>query len=214
MFDMMLIGLGETLYMVLFSTLLAYILGLPMGVALVLTDTGGITPRPLFHKVLGAVINLVRSAPFIILLIAVIPFTRFVVGTTLGPTAVVVPLVIGSAPFIARLVESSIQEVDRGVIEAAQSMGASPKDIVFKVMLPEARPSLIVGSTIAITTILGYSAMSGFVGGGGLGDIAIRYGYNRYQTDIMFITLIILVILVQIFQEAGMKIAKKIDKRI
>ncbi len=214
MFEMMLAGLGETLYMVLFSTFLAYILGLPMGVALVLTDTSGITPRPLFHRVLGAIINLVRSAPFIILLIAVIPFTRFVVGTTLGPTAVVVPLVIGSAPFIARLVESSIQEVDRGVIEAAQSMGASPKDIVLKVMLPEARPSLIVGSTIAITTILGYSAMSGFVGGGGLGDIAIRYGYNRYQTDIMFITLIILVILVQIFQEAGMKIAKKIDKRI
>ena len=181
-------GFLETLYMTFVSSAVAYLLGLPLGIVLVVTDKGGIRPIPWLNWFLGVVINLLRSVPFLILLITVIPITRFITGTTLGSTATIVPLVIAAAPFIARLVESSLKEVDKGVIEAAQSMGASPLQIVFKVMLPEARPSLIVGSAIAVTTILSYSAMTGFVGGGGLGDIAIRYGYYRYQTGIMLIT--------------------------
>jgi len=163
--------------------------------------------------VLGVIINILRSVPFLILAITVMPVTRAIVGTTLGPTAMLVPLVIASAPFIARLVESSIKEVDKGVIEAAQSMGASPMQVVLKVLLPEAKPSLVVGAAIAVTTILGYSALAGFVAGGGLGDIAIRYGYNRYQTDIMLVTVVILVLIVQVLQEIGMRLARKSDKR-
>ena len=207
-------GIVETLYMTLFSSLLAYIIGLPLGLILVVTDKGGIKPKPVVNSVLGVVVNLLRSVPFIILLIAVMPVTRFILGTTLGPTATVVPLVIASAPYIARLVESSIKEVDAGVIEAAQSMGASPLQIVWKVMLPEAKPSLLVGSAIAVTTILGYTAMSGFVGGGGLGDIAIRYGYHRYEVDIMLVTVAIMVIIVQIFQEVGTRLSRRHDKRL
>lgn len=207
-------GLIDTLYMTVISTLLSYIFGLPLGLALVVTDENGIYPLVTFNKVLGIVINLLRSVPFLILLIAVIPITRFIVGTPIGSTATIVPLVIAATPFIARLVESSIKEVDRGVIEAAQSMGASTMQIIYKVMMPEARPSLIIGSAIAITTILSYSAMAGIVGGGGLGDIAIKYGYYRYETDIMLITIAILVIVVQIFQEIGMKAAKIGDKRV
>ncbi len=206
-------GLLETLYMTLASTLLAYVLGLPLGLALVVTDKRGISPLPWLNRVLDIVINLMRSIPFLILLIAVLPFTRMVVGTTIGPTATVVPLVIAAAPFIARLVESSIQEVDPGVIEAAQSMGASPPQIIVKVLLPEAAPSLLVGSAIAVTTILSYSAMAGIVAGGGLGDIAIRYGFYRYQKDIMLVTVAILVLVVQLLQGLGMKIAKLQDKR-
>lgn len=210
---MLLFGFAETLYMTIFSTLLAYLLGLPMGIALVVTDQDSLHPAPVFNRVLGIVINLVRSVPFLILLIAVMPFTRAVVGTSVGSTATVVPLVIAAAPFIARMVESSLKEVDKGVVEAAQSMGASPFQIVYKVLLPEARPSLVVGSAIAITTILGYSAMAGATGGGGLGDIAIRYGYHRYQKDIMFITVVLLVLVVQVFQEVGMRLARLSDKR-
>ena len=206
-------GFLETLYMTFVSSAVAYLLGLPLGIVLVVTDKGGIRPIPWLNWFLGVVINLLRSVPFLILLITVIPITRFITGTTLGTTATIVPLVIAAAPFIARLVESSLKEVDKGVIEAAQSMGASPLQIVFKVMLPEARPSLIVGSAIAVTTILSYSAMTGFVGGGGLGDIAIRYGYYRYQTGIMLITVVLLVIIVQVLQELGMKLAKISDKR-
>lgn len=206
-------GLLETLYMTLLSTVLAYVIGLPLGIALVVTDEDGILPVPLFNRILGALINIFRSVPFLILLVAVIPFTRFVVGTTLGSTATVVPLVIAAAPFIARLVESSLTEVDRGVVEAAQSMGASPFKIITKVLLPEAKPALIINGAIAITTILSYSAMAGFVGGGGLGDIAIRYGYYRYQDDIMLVTVALLVVVVQVFQEIGMKVAKSADKR-
>jgi len=206
-------GIGETLYMTLFSTLLSYVLGLPLGIALVVTAHDGLRPVAWLNKALDIVINVVRSLPFLILLIAVFPITRFITGTTIGSSATVVPLVISAAPFIARLVESSLREVDRGVVEAAQSMGASPAQIIWKVMLSEARPSIIVGSAIAVTTILGYSASAGFVGGGGLGDIAIRYGYNRYQTDIMFVTVALLVVLVQIFQEIGMRLAKLSDKR-
>lgn len=207
-------GIGETLYMTFFSSLLAYIIGLPMGIILVVTDKDGIKPCVAVQQILGFVINIFRSIPFIILLIMVLPVTKAIVGTTLGPTAVVVPLVIAAAPYIARVVESSLKEVDAGVIEAAKSMGASSWQIVFKVLLPESKPSLFVGGALAVTTILSYSAMSGFVGGGGLGDIAIRYGYYRYQTGIMLVTVAILVIIVQIIQEAGMKMAKAGDKRI
>ena len=207
-------GILETLYMTLFSSLLAYLIGLPLGVLLVVTDKDGIAPFVMVNRVLGVIVNLIRSVPFVILLIAVMPFTRFIIGTTLGSTAVVVPLVIASAPYIARLVESSLKEVDKGVVEAAQSMGASSIQIIFKVLIPEAKPSLMIGGAIAVTTILSYSAMSGFVGGGGLGDIAIRYGYYRYQTGMMFVTVIILVFIVQLIQEVGTKWMKRTDKRL
>ena len=169
MLNLFLEGTLETFYMVVMSTLLAYLIGLPLGVLLVVSGEDGIRPMPVLNRTLGVVINLLRSAPFLILLVALTPVTRAIVGTSLGSTATIVPLVIGSAPFIARMVESSIKEVDGGVIEAAQSMGASPMQIVLRVMLPEAKPSLTVGAAIAVTTILGYSAMAGFVGGGGLG---------------------------------------------
>ncbi len=206
-------GFVDTLYMTMVSSALAYLIGLPLGILMVVTDKEGIKPAVGFNMVLGVLINLIRSVPFLILLITVIPVTRVITGTSLGPTATIVPLVIGSAPFIARLVESSLKEVDKGVIEAAQSMGASPIKIIYKVLLPEAGPSLLIGAAIAVTTILSYSAMTGFVGGGGLGDIAIRYGYHRYQTDIMLITVILLVIIVQVLQEIGMRLAKIGDKR-
>ncbi len=206
-------GFVDTLYMTMVSSALAYLIGLPLGILMVVTDKEGIKPAVGFNMVLGVLINLIRSVPFLILLITVIPVTRVITGTSLGPTATIVPLVIGSAPFIARLVESSLKEVDKGVIEAAQSMGASPIKIIYKVLLPEAGPSLLIGAAIAVTTILSYSAMTGFVGGGGLGDIAIRYGYHRYQTDIMLITVILLVIIVQVLQEIGMRLAKISDKR-
>jgi D-methionine transport system permease protein len=207
-------GILETLYMTFLSSLIAYIIGLPIGVLLVVTDKEGIAPFVIVNKILGVIVNFLRSVPFIILLISVMPFTRFIIGTTIGSTAVIPPLIIASAPYIARLVESSLKEVDKGVIEAAQSMGATPLQIILKVLIPEAKPSLIIGGAIAVTTILSYSAMAGFVGGGGLGDIAIRYGYYRYQTDIMFVTVIILVLIVQVIQEMGSKWMKRTDKRI
>ncbi len=212
--DMLIKGIGETTYMVVLSSLLAYVIGIPLGIALVVTDGEGIHPVPLFNKVLGLVINLLRSVPFIILLIMVIPVTRAIVGKIIGCNATVVPLVIAAAPYIGRMVESSLKEVDAGVIEAAKSMGASTWQIIVKVLLPEAKPSLLVGAAISITTILGYSAMAGFTGGGGLGDIAIRYGYHRYQTDMMMITVVLLVIIVQLIQEVFMRMSRKSDKRI
>lgn len=207
-------GTFVTLYMTLVSTILAYLLGLPMGIALVVTAKGGLCPNKVVYKILDIVANVVRSIPFLILLILVIPFTRLVVGQSYGPTATIVPLTLAAAPFIARMVESSLLEVDKGVIEAAQSMGAGLWTIIWKVMLAESRTSLIVGGTIALGTILGYSAMAGAVGGGGLGDIAIRYGYYRYQIDIMLVTVVLLILLVQVLQFVGMKISKKLDKRI
>lgn len=212
--DMIKTGIWETLFMVFASSALSYLFGIPLGIILVVTDRDGIYPVPFLQKVLGIVINLLRSVPFIILLITVLPITRAIVGTTLGAKAVVPPLVIAAAPYIARMVESSFKEVDAGVIEAAKSMGASTPQIIFKVLLPEAKPSLLVGAAISITTILGYSAMAGFVGGGGLGAIAINYGYYRYETDMMLVTLAIMVIIVQIIQEVGMKLARISDKRI
>ena len=196
-------GTFETLYMTLASTLLAYLIGLPMGVLLVTSDSEGIVPMRLLNQVLNIVVNITRSIPFLILLIAVIPLTRLITGTTIGSTATIVPLVIAAAPFIARLVESSIKEVDYGIIEASLSMGASPMQVVTKVMIPEAKPSLIIGAAIATTTILGYSAMAGIVGGGGLGDLAYRYGYQRYQVDIMIACVVVLIVLVQVVQWAG-----------
>ncbi len=206
-------GLMETLYMVITSTVLAYVLGLPLGILLVVTDENGIRPIPVLNKVLGVFVNILRSIPFIILLVWVTPVTRALVGTTLGSTATIVPLVIASAPYIARMVEASLKEVDAGVIEAAQSMGASPMQIVTKVLLPEAKPALTVGAAIAAVTILGYSAMSGFTGGGGLGTVAINYGYYRYKGDIMMLNVIVIVIVVQIMQEVGMRLARRSDKR-
>lgn len=206
-------GTRDTLYMTLMSTLFGYVLGLPMGIILTVTDKDGIRPNAAVYKVLDVIVNILRSVPFLILLILVMPFTKAVVGKTYGSTATIVPLVIAAAPFIARMVESSLKEVDPGVIEAAVSMGAGTGTVIWKVMLAEARTSLLVGVTIAIGTILGYSAMAGTVGGGGLGDIAIQYGYYRYETEIMIVTVVVLVVLVQILQSIGMMISRKLDKR-
>lgn len=207
-------GLWETLYMTIVSTALAYLFGLPLGVLLCVTDKNGIKPNKPVNVIIGFIVNFLRSVPFLILLVALIPVTRAIVGTTIGSTAIIVPLVIGSTPFVARMVESSLQEVNAGVIEATKSMGATNFQIIKKVLIPEAKPSLLVGGAIAITTILGYSAMAGFVGGGGLGAIAINYGYYRFEPTIMYLMVIILAIIVQVFQEVGMKISKKYDKRI
>lgn len=211
--DMIIAGIGETLYMTLVSTFFGYVFGLPLGVALTVTDKGGIKPNVVIYKILDFISNIVRSIPFLILLIVLIPFTRMIVGKSYGSTATIVPLVVAATPFIGRMVESSLKEVDGGVIEAAQSMGAGTFTIIFRVLLVEARTSILVGATIATGTILGYSAMAGTVGGGGLGDIAIRYGYHRYQADIMIVTVILLIVLVQIFQTIGMFISNKLDRR-
>ncbi len=207
-------GIWETLYMTLTSTVMAYVLGIPVGIILYITDKNGICKSRPVNVILGVIVNVLRSVPFLILLVAILPFTRLVVGTTLGSTAAIVPLVVAAAPFVARMVESSLKEVDGGLIEAAQSMGASPVQIILKVLIPEAKPSLLVGSAIAVTTILGYSAMAGFVGGGGLGAIAINYGYYRYNNKVMLITVLLLVVIVQILQELGMRVATRTDKRI
>ena len=207
-------GILETLYMVIISTLLAYVLGIPMGIILNITGENGIRRNRAVNVILGVIVNILRSVPFIILLLALLPFTRAIVGTTVGSTAVIVPLVVSAAPFVARMIESSLKEVDAGVIEAAESMGSTRMQIIFKVLLPEAKPSITVGMAITIVTILGYSAMAGFVGGGGLGAIAINYGYYRYDYQIMLITVVLIVIIVQIFQELFMRIATKTDKRI
>lgn len=187
--------------------------GLPLGVMLAVFDKDGLRPNKAVYKVLDVISNIIRSIPFLILLILIIPLTRLIVGQSYGSSATVVPLVVAAIPFIGRMVESSIKEVDAGVVEAARSMGASDLRIIVKVLLLESRTSLITGATIAIGTILGYSAMAGSVGGGGLGDIAIRYGYYRYESQIMIVTVILLVVLVQVFQSIGMIIASKLDKR-
>ena len=211
--QMLIRGIGETLYMTLASTLFGYLFGLPMGILLTISDREGIKPNLFLYKVMDAAANIVRSVPFLILLIVLIPFTRLIVGKSYGSTATIVPLVVAAVPYIARMVESSLREVDAGVIEAARSMGASTFTIVTKVMLVEARTSLIVGVTITLGTILGYSAMAGTVGGGGLGDIAIRYGYHRYEAGIMAVTVALLILLVQIFQTVGMKLSVCLDRR-
>lgn len=204
-------GTWDTLLMTIVSTVFAYVIGIPLGVLCVLTSPKGLMPHRIFNMVLGWIINIGRSIPFIILLVALIPFTRFIVGTSLGVPGAIVPLVISAAPFIARMVEQSIEEVDGGLVEAAQSFGANTWQIVYKVFLREALPSLVRGFAIVFITILGYSAMAGCVGAGGLGDIAIRYGYQRYQDDVMIATVIILIVIVQIVQSACNFAARKME---
>lgn len=206
-------GLQETLYMVGLSLLLSELIGLPLGIALVITGPGHLWPRPAVNQTLGAAINIGRSVPFIILLVAIIPFTRLLVGTSIGTTAAMVPLTVAAIPFVARLAESSLKEVDPGVVEAAQAMGASPWQIIWRVLLPEALPSLILGATITAVSLIGYSAMAGAVGGGGLGDLAVRYGYQRFRADIMLATVVVLVVLVQVMQLAGDWVARRLDHR-
>lgn len=207
-------GVADTLYMTIVSTLFAYVIGLPVGVSLVVTADDGIHPIPAYNKVMGFIVNIIRSVPFLILMIALMPYVRIVIGTGIGTTATVSVLIIAAAPFVARMVESSIKEIDPGVIEAAQSMGATNMTIVRKVMLTEARPALLVGAAVATITVLGYSAMAGIVGGGGLGDLAIKYGFYRYETGIMWLTVAILVLIVQLIQEIGNKLARRFDNRI
>lgn len=206
-------GVLQTLIMTLLSTALAYVIGLPLGVALVLTDPQGLRPMPIINRILNAVVNILRSFPFIILLITILGFTRFLVGTTIGTRGAIPPLVIGAFPFIARLVESSLKDVDSGVIEAMQSMGASNMQIAIRSMLPEAMPSLITNATTATTTILGYTAMAGMVGAGGLGKIAIDYGYYRRNILILVMAVVLLILVVQVIQAIGGFIARRVDKR-
>ena len=206
-------ALWETLYMVAVSTVVSYAIGLPLGLLLVVSDKNGIRPIPVLNTVLGVIVNILRSIPFLILGVMISPLTRAITGSSIGTAAMIVPLTVAAAPYVARMVESSIKEVPFGVIEAAQSMGASPWQIVWKVLVPEAKPSLMVGAAISVVTILGYSAMSGFIGGGGLGTVAVNYGYNRYNFEIMLIAVVIIVVVVQLFQEIGLWLAKKLDKR-
>lgn len=211
--DMLFEGSYETLLMTFASTLFAYVIGLPLGVTMVITDVHGISPQKTLNTVLGTIINIGRSIPFVILIVAVIPLTRFIVGKAIGPVAAIVPLTIAAAPFVARMVETALQEVDPGVVEAAKTMGATNSQIALKVLLPEAVPSLIRGFSITTITLIGYSAMAGAFGAGGLGDIAIRYGHHRYQADIMWVTVVLIVVIVQAIQMCFELAAKKIDKR-
>ncbi len=208
------LAIFETLYLTFISTVIAYIIGLPLGVLLCVTDTNGIHPIKWLNKLIGIVVNIFRSIPFIILMVAMLPVAKFIVGTSLGNGAMIVMLVIAASPYIARMVESSIKEVNGGVIEAAKAMGASSFQIVYKVLIPEALPSLLVGAVISTVTVLGYSAMAATIGGGGLGAIAIVWGHQRLKYDIVWFCVIATVIIVQVIQELGMYLAKKIDKRI
>jgi D-methionine transport system permease protein len=205
---------GQTLYMVGAAALLGTLFGLPLGVFLATSQKGEILAAPAANRVLGAVVNATRSTPFIILVVAIIPFTRLVAGTTIGTTAAIVPLVVAATPFIARIVESAIREVDPGLIEAARAMGATPLQIVRKVLVPEAMPSISLGLTLAIVSLIGYSAMVGAVGGGGLGDLGIRYGYQRFMPDVMLAVVVILIALVQSVQTVGDMIARKLNRRV
>ena len=207
-------GIYETIYMTLASTLLGYVIGLPLGVVLIITRKGGIRENATLNQVIGVIVNILRSIPFLILMIAIIPFTRFVMGKSYGSTATIVPLTVAAFPFISRMVESSLSEVDGGVIEAAQAMGATPLQIIRKVYIPEATPSLISGAAIVATNILGYSAMAGSVGGGGLGAIAINYGYYRFNAQVMVVCIAIMVVLVQAVQLVGTRLSVKLDHRL
>lgn len=204
---------NETLYMVAIATLFTALIGLPLGVLVFLTAPGQLMQNRFAYQVLSLVINVFRSIPFIILLILIIPFTKFIVGTSLGVTAAIPPLVIGTAPFFARLVETSLREVDRGVIEMAQSMGASTWQIITRVLLPEARPGILAGLTITLVALVGYSAMSGAIGGGGLGDLALRYGYQRFQMDVTLVATVIMILLVQVFQVLGDRLVSHFSRK-
>ena len=211
--NLLLQGFLETVQMTVISTVVAVLLGVPLGVILVITSRGHIMQNEAVNKVLGAIVNATRSIPFIILMVAIIPFTRLVAGTSIGTTAACVPLTLAAIPFWARLVETAIKEVNSGVIEAAQSMGATPLQIIWKVLLPEALPTLIDNITVLIVNLISYSAMAGAIGGGGLGDIAIRYGYQRFQGDVMLATIIILIVLVQVIQSLGDYLSRKVNKK-
>jgi len=214
MLGLLLEAFGETLAMVAASSAVATVLGLPLGVVLVVTGPGHVLPHPALHRSLGALVNAGRSTPFIILLVAVIPFTRLVVGTSIGTAAAIVPLTVAAIPFVARLAEAALREVDPGLIEAAQAMGATPRQVVLKVLVPEALPGLVAAATITVVNLISYSAMAGAVGGGGLGDVGIRYGYQRFQPAVMAAVVIILVALVQGVQSAGDRLAHRLDRRL
>lgn len=202
----------ETFYMVIVSSVVAFAVGIPLGVILTITDKGHIKENLFVNRTLGAIINATRSTPFIILMVAIIPVTRMIVGTSIGTTAAIVPLTISAAPFIARVVESSLKEIPYGIIEAALAMGSTPMQIIRKVLLPEALSGIVLGLTLTIVSLIGYSAMAGVLGGGGLGDLAIRYGYQRFRVDVMIATVVILIIIVQLVQSFGDNMAKKVDK--
>lgn len=206
-------SLWETTYMVAVSGMISALIGIPLGIILVTTDNGHILENTPFNKILGVIVNATRSTPFIILMVAIIPLTRLLVGTSIGTNAAIVPLSIAAIPFVARIVESALKEVDYGVIEAAQAMGASPREIITKVLLPEAMPAIILGLTLTLISLIGYSAMAGAIGGGGLGDLAIRYGYQRFRADIMLITVVILIGQVQIVQSTGDYLARRLNKK-
>lgn len=208
------LGVWETVYMTAISTALAYLIGLPLGIILHVTDKGGLKPIGWLNKVLGAIVNVFRSIPFIILMVACLPVAKAIVGTSLGNGAMIVMLVIAAAPYVARMAESSLKEVDRGVIEAAEAMGANTFEIIFKVLLPEAKPALIVGAVISAVTVLGYSAMASTIGGTGLGAIAIVYGHQRFKDDVIWVCVVLIVLIVQITQELGMLAARRADKRL
>lgn len=211
--DLLIPAIGETLLMVFLSTVISVVIGLPVGVILLLTERGGLWEKPTFNAVLGTVVNVMRSFPFLILMIVIIPFTRLIVGTSTGTMATVVPLSISAIPFVARVVESAIREVDGGLIEAAQSMGATTMNIITKVFIPESLPSIVSGITLTIINLIGYSAMAGAIGGGGLGDLAIRYGYHRYEIGIMIISVVVIILLVQVIQVIGNKISISINNK-
>ncbi|HIY06116.1 MAG TPA: ABC transporter permease [Candidatus Evtepia faecigallinarum] len=212
--ELLLEGTRDTMIMVVISTVFAYIIGLPLGVLLSISQPHGIWPHKWFNRILGWIINVGRSLPFIILMVAIMPFTKVIVGTKMGVPGAIVPLVVSAAPFIARMVETSLAEVDAGVVEAAQSMGASRAQIVWKVYLPEAVPSLILGASISIITLIGYTAIAGAVGAGGLGDLAVRYGYQRNIMSVMWVTVIFLIVLVQVIQSLFSWLSAKSDKRL
>ena len=212
MLNLLMKSFWETCYMVFCSTALSTLIGLPLGIILCVTRKDHILPSPKLNAVLGAIVNATRSTPFIILMVAIIPLTRLIVGSSIGTTAAIVPLTISAAPFIARIIESSLLEINPGIIEAAQAMGASPMQIITKVLVPEALHSIVLGVTLAIISLIGYSAMAGTLGGGGLGDLAIRYGYQRFQMDIMIATVIVLIVMVQVMQTLGAWLSKRLNK--
>jgi D-methionine transport system permease protein len=211
--DLLIKGLLDTLHMVAVSGAIGTLIGLPIGVMLAVTGRGELLQNFAFNKVMGAVVNMTRSTPFIILVVAIIPFTRLIAGTSIGTTAAIVPLTVAAAPFIARVVENAVREVDRGLVEAAQAMGATPFQIIRKVLLPEALPGIVAGLTLSAVSLVGYSAMVGAVGGGGLGDLGIRYGYQRFLPEVMLAVVIVLIVLVQILQSTGDWIARRVNKR-
>jgi len=211
--DLFISSFGETLMMVVISGLVGSVLGIPLGIALHLTDRNGILPNTAFNRIAGLLVNAVRSTPFIILLVAVIPMTRFFVGTSIGTAAAIVPLTIAAAPFIARLVETALREVDRGLVEAAQAMGATTGQIIYKVLVPEAFAGIVAGLTITFVSLVGYSAMAGAIGGGGLGDLGIRYGYQRFLPEVMLAVVLILIVFVQLVQSFGDLLVRKLSHR-